>query len=195
MTAERKLKASHSIGHGEIPPGTPQPYCDFVDEGRTFQVHTPHTPRPFDHTMSNAGGHVVVVTNRGLHTTSSGNSQQNRLTPDWPDTVTRELPGEAIYLYDTTSQQWFSPTFQPLADPSARYEVEFSVDGHATYRMTHAMLATELTVFVPPDEPTGIYLLTVRNTTDQPRQIRVAPYFQIVLAGQLRAVWPADRAA
>ena len=50
--------------------------------------------------MSNALGHVVVVTNRGLHTTSSVNSQQNRLTPDWSDTVTREVPGEAFYLYD-----------------------------------------------------------------------------------------------
>ena len=57
-------------------------------------------PRPFDHSMSNVLGHVAVVTNRGLHTSSSVNSQQNRLTPDWADIVTRELPGEAFYLYD-----------------------------------------------------------------------------------------------
>ena len=63
-------------------------------------VRTPFTPRPFDHTMSNALGHAVVVTNRGLHTSSSVNSQQNRLTPDWSDIVTREVPGEAFYLYD-----------------------------------------------------------------------------------------------
>ena len=50
--------------------------------------------------MSNGLGHVIVVTNRGLHTTSSVNSQQNRLTPDWSDIVTREVPGEAFYLYD-----------------------------------------------------------------------------------------------
>ena len=90
----------HAIRHGEMPPGTPQPYWSFPIRGRTLLVHTPLTPRPFDHTMSNALGHVVVVTNRGLHTSSSGNSQQNRLTPDWPDIVTRELPGEAFYLYD-----------------------------------------------------------------------------------------------
>ena len=82
-------------------------------------VRTPFTPRPFDHTMSNALGHVVAVTNRGLHTTSSVNSQQNRLTPDWPDIVTREVPGEAFYLYDPDAQGVVLADLSPLNDPDA----------------------------------------------------------------------------
>ena len=50
--------------------------------------------------------------------------------------------------------------------------------------MTKGPLETELTVFVPPDEPLGIYLLTVRNHAATPRRMRVAAYFQMVLAGQ-----------
>ena len=71
----------------------------------------PHTftPRPFDHSMSNVLGHVTVVTNRGLHTSSSVNSQQNRLTPDWADTSRANFPGEAFYLYDPDEQEWYSP--------------------------------------------------------------------------------------
>ena len=87
--------------------------------------------------MSNALGHTVAVTNRGLHTSSSVNSQQNRLTPDCPDVVTREVPGEAFYLYDPDRRRWYSPTYQPLADARASYQAAFSVDGTATYRMTH----------------------------------------------------------
>ena len=96
LSPTRRRKTFHPIGHGEIPPGTPQPYSEFSEDGRTLLVRTPFTPRPFDHTMSNALGHVVAVTNRGLHTTSSVNSQQNRLTPDWPDTVTREVPARGV---------------------------------------------------------------------------------------------------
>ena len=125
-----------------------------------------------------------MVTNRGLHTTSSVNSQQNRLTPDWSDIVTRELPGEAFYLYDPESEEWFSPTYHPLNDAGAAHEAEFGVDGSATFRMSRGKLETELTVFVPPDEPAGIYLLTVRNHADSDRRLRLAPYFQMVLAGQ-----------
>src|SRR5439155_26599101 len=98
------------IGHGEVPPGTPRPYASFSDDGRQLVVHTPFTPRPFDHTLSNSHGHTVTVTNRGLHTTASVNAQQNRLTPDAPDTVTREVPGEAFYLYDPAEKAWYSPT-------------------------------------------------------------------------------------
>jgi cyclic beta-1,2-glucan synthetase len=179
-----KPQSLHAIRHGEIPPGTPQPYWSFLDNGRTMLVRTPFTPRPFDHTLSNALGHVVSVTNRGLHTTSNGNSQQNLLTPNWPDIVTREMPGEAIYLYDLDDRRWYSPTYHPLNDAKAHYQVEFSVEGTATYRMTHGALATELTIFVPPDAPLGIYRLTIKNGGDTVRRIRVAPYFQMVLSNQ-----------
>ena len=55
--SERRTgRTFHPIGHGEIPPGTPQPYSEFSDDGRTLRVHTPFTPRPFDHTLSNAPG-------------------------------------------------------------------------------------------------------------------------------------------
>jgi cyclic beta-1,2-glucan synthetase len=173
-----------SIGHGEIPSGTPQPYSEFSEDGRTLAVNTPFTPRPIDHVLSNALGHVVAVTNRGPYTTSNVNSQQNRLTPDWPDIVTREVPAEAFYLYDADRRLWFSPTYHPVNDPDALHQAEFGVDGTATYHMLHAELQTDLTVFVPPNEPAGVYLLTVRNPGNTPRRLRLAPFFQMVLAGQ-----------
>lgn len=181
---ERVRMAYHPIGHGEIPPGTPLPYSEFLEDGRTLRIHTPFTPRPYDHTLANARGHVVTVTNRGLHTSASVNAQQNRLTPDWSDTVTREVPGEAFYLYDLDRREWYSPTYHPLNDATAAYEAEFGVDGTATFHMTRETLETELTVFVPPDEPAGVYLLTVRNRGGATRRLRLASYFQMVLAAQ-----------
>lgn len=178
--ARSAVKKSSLIGHGEIPSGTPQPYFEYRDHGRTLVVCTPYTPRPFDHTLSNAV-HSVLVTNRGLHTSSNGNSQQNRLTPDWADTVTKEIPSEAIYLYDLDQNEWYSPTHHPLNDGQAKNEAEFSVEGTATFHMTRGTLATQLTVFVPPDDPAGIYLLTLKNHADYPRRMRIAPYFQMTL--------------
>ncbi len=179
----RQSKKSLLIGHGEILPGTPQPYSEFVEAGNTLRVRTPFTPRPYDHAMSNAM-HSVMVTNRGLHTSCNGNSQQNRLTPDWPDMVTKEVPAEAIYLYDADKKEWYSPAYHPLNDPNAKYESDFSVDGTAVFRMSCASISTELTVFVPPDEPLGVYMLSVRNNSDQTRRMRVAPYFEMVLEFQ-----------
>lgn len=179
--AKPNIRAAH-IGHGHIPPGTPQLYCAFTDDGRRLWVRTPFTPRPFDHTMSNALGHVLSVTNRGLHSSASVNAQQNRLTTEWADTATSELPSEAFYLYDPDDGQWFSPTYLPLRDKDAAYTVEFGVDGTATFRMKRPEIATEFSMFVPPRDPTGVYLLTVTNRGGTDRRLRLAAYFQIALA-------------
>ena len=192
VSPERIRATLHPIKHGEIPAENLQPYFDYSGDGRVLTIHTPFTPRPFDHTMSNRLGHIVSVTNRGLHMTASVNSQQNRLTPDWPDIVTREVPGEAFYLYDVDTGEWFSPTYHPLGDASARYQVEFGVDGSATFRSNRDRLVIELVVFVPPDDPTGVYLLTIRNEGESARRFRVAAYFQIVLAGQPEHAGPLE---
>ena len=170
------------IGHGEVLPGTPLPYTEYLDNGETLRVLTPFTPRPFDHSMSNAGGHVLCVTNRGLHCSSSVNAQQNRLTTDWADLVGREMPSEAIYLFDPRDGAWYSPTYEPLRDGEAKHDVRFGSDGSATFVMRKGDLETELVTHVPANDPTGVYLLTIRNKGERPKSLRVAPYFQIALA-------------
>jgi len=115
-------------------------------------------------------------------TSASLNAQQNRLTTDWADTVTEELPSEIFHLYDVGERRWLSPTYLPLRDAEAEYETDFGVDGTATFRMKRGKLSTELTAFVPPDEPAGFYLLTIRNDGVTPKKIRFAPYFRIALA-------------
>jgi len=54
-----KKKRALLIGHGEIPPGTPQPYSEFTDGGNKLRVLTPYTPRPIDHAVSNAVHSVI----------------------------------------------------------------------------------------------------------------------------------------
>jgi len=183
-SSSEKKKKSIFIGHGEILPETPKPYFKYKDNGNKLLVRTPYTPRPFDHALSNSVGHSVIVTNRGLHSSTNGNSQQNRLTRDWADTVTEEVPSEAIYLYDPDRSEWYCPTYHPLNSPEAKNESEFSVDGTAVFYMTHKDISTELTVFVPPDERLGVYLLTVKNNANYSRKIRIASYFQMLLGFQ-----------
>ncbi len=170
------------IGHGEKPPEINSEYCKFSEDGLVMRIMTPFTPRPFDHTMTNAIGHITSVTNRGLHTSSSVNSQQNRITTDWADTVTSELPSETFHLYDFENKQWFSPTYLPLRDTEARHIVEFRLDGTAVFRMEKGTISTELTVFVPTLDPTGVYILKVTNRGDTARHLRFSPCFRIVLA-------------
>jgi len=182
LSAQKQPRRFPMIGHGEILPGTPDRYAEYIDNGNTLHVLTPFTPRPFDHEMSNPLGHVVSVTNRGLHCSANGNAQQNRLTTDWADTTGQQMPSEAIYIYDEVAKEWFAPTYDPLKDNEAKHEVFFSLDGSAVFKMEKNGIKTELSVHVPIDEPLGVYLLKIKNTGSSVRTLRVAPYFQIALA-------------
>ncbi len=170
------------IGHGEVLPNTPEHYTEYLENGKILRIMTPFTPRPFDHEMSNSLGHVVSVTNRGLHCTTNGNAQQNRLTTDWADMTGQQMPAEAIYMYDEATREWFAPTYDPLKDNDARQDVLFGLDGTATFKMEKGDLMTELSVHVPLNEPTGVYILKIKNNGSNNRKLRIAPYFQIALA-------------
>ncbi len=170
------------IGHGEVLPGTPENYTEYEDDGNTLRVLTPFTPRPFDHEMSNSLGHVLAVTNRGLHSTTNGNAQQNRLTTDWADVTGSQMPAEAFYIFDEGNNEWYAPTYDPLKDNDAKQDVRFGLDGTAVFNMQKGDIETELSVHVPLDEPTGVYVLKIKNTGSTAKKLRVAPYFQIALA-------------
>jgi cyclic beta-1,2-glucan synthetase len=182
LAGQKQPERHPLIGHGEVLPGTPDTYTEYLDDGRTLRVLTPFTPRPFDHEMSNPLGHVLAVTNRGLHSTANGNAQQNRLTTDWADVTGSQMPAEAIYIYDEAAKAWYAPTYDPLKDNEAKHEALFGLDGTAVFRMEKGDLATELSTHVPLDEPAGIYILKIRNNGSAPKKLRVAPYFQIALA-------------
>jgi len=182
LAGQKQPERHPLIGHGEVLPGTPEEYTEYLDGGNTLRVLTPFTPRPFDHEMSNSLGHVVSVTNRGLHCTTNGNAQQNRLTTDWADLTGSQMPAEAIYLYDEQDSTWFSPTYDPIKDNEAKHDVLFGLNGTATFKMEKGDIHTELSVHVPLDEPTGVYILKICNTGSKVRKLRVAPYFQIALA-------------
>lgn len=182
LRGRKQTERIPKIGHGEIPAGTPERYTGYTDSGSTLRVLTPFTPRPFDHEMANAPGHVVAVTNHGLHSSASGNAQQNRLTPDRADLSGAQIPSEAVYLFDGQTGDWFSPCYDPLKDGTAAHEAAFSLDGSAVFKMRKGGIETELSVHVPLDEPAGVYILKIRNTGSAPRRLRVAPYFQIALA-------------
>ncbi len=75
-------------------------------------------------------GHIVVVTNRGLHTASI-NSQPEPGHARLVD-ITREVPAEAFYLYDPDSALVLA---RPITSTTRSHEAEFGVDGTATFRM------------------------------------------------------------
>jgi cyclic beta-1,2-glucan synthetase len=126
-------------------------------------------------------GHGAIAQDDGEIFSFAGNAQQNALTPCNLDTVPVQVPASALYVVDLASGRIDSPGYTPLRHADAAHETVFG-RGWVTFTMQREGLELELTLFVPPDDPVEIRLLTVRNRTGEPRRFRIAPYFEMALA-------------
>jgi len=163
-----------------MPPAPAVQRFAFSGDGRSLTL-APGTPRPFAHVVANPLGQGAVLTNDGDIFSFSGNSRLNSFTPFRMGEGRMAPAGQAIYVYDLARGDAHSPTFVPLRQRDARYEVEYE-PGAAIYRSERDRLELELTVFVSATQPIEFKLLHIVNKSDHERLLQIVPFMEIVLA-------------
>ena len=134
-------------------------------------------PAPWTNVLANPG-FGCLVTEAGLGYSWAGNSQTNRLSP-WSNDPTSDPPGEAIYLRDEETGDFWTPTPLPLG-PRATVTVRHG-QGYTRFAHVSSNLQQDLLVFVPPDDPIKLVCLTVRNDGNRPRRLTATYYAEWVL--------------
>ncbi|MET0265522.1 MAG: hypothetical protein ABW202_07910 [Duganella sp.] len=121
-----------------------------------------------------------LVSESGAGYTWSRNSRVHRLTP-WYNDPLRDPHGEALYLRDEDSGQFWSPLPGP-APATAGYE---AAHGFGYSRFTHVShdLVQETLMFVPRHDPVKIIRVRVTNSGSQPRRLSLFSYQRLVLGG------------
>src|SRR5688572_5897322 len=155
----------------------------FTPDGREYVVVLEgdrETPLPWSNVMANPS-FGTMVTSSGSAFSWSENSRENRLTPFANDPIT-DPTGEAIYLRDDDSGAAWSATPGPVPrrPDQGRWVIRHSA-GVTRYQHALAGLEQELTVFVAPDDPVKLALLTLTNTSRVPRRLSVFGYVEWVL--------------
>jgi cyclic beta-1,2-glucan synthetase len=146
----------------------------------TDLVLTQRTPRPWAHVLANAQGYGAVVSNEGEIHSFAANERQNALTPFGFESVATSMPGQLIYVVDMATGETDTAGYVPFRREDAEYEVVYDL-GSATFRKRRGTTELELTVFVLPDAPADVRLLTIRNRSNVAKQFRVVPYIDLAL--------------
>ncbi|MEM0962621.1 MAG: glycosyl transferase [Bacteroidota bacterium] len=110
-----------------------------------------------------------VVSERGTASSWTANSRENRLTPWANDPV--EDPGEALYVQDTETGAFWSPTPGP-APAHAPYEVRHGF-GYSTWRTVADGIEQVTTQSIAPDTPARLTVVRLTNASGRPRQLAV----------------------
>jgi cyclic beta-1,2-glucan synthetase len=153
----------------------------FSPDGKALSL-THRTPRPWAHVMANERGMATMVSNDGEIFSAFGNARQNGLSAFRFDSVTAVQPGQIVYVRDLDAGETDAPGFAPFQPQDASHEVVYE-PGVATIAKERGDLAMEYVVFVPPDYPGDMRLLTLRNRAAHPKRLRIAPFFDLALEG------------
>ena len=151
----------------------------FSEDGATLHL-THRTPRPWAHVMANELGASAVVCNDGDIYSAFGNARHNGLTPFRFDSATTPQPGQVVYIRNLDTDESDAPVFAPFQRADATMEIAYE-PGVATFSKQRGDLATTYEIFVPPDFPGDIRLLTLANRGAKPIRLRVAPFFDMAL--------------
>jgi len=139
------------------------------------------TPAPWVNVLANPF-FGTVISESGAAYTWVENSHEFRLTP-WSDDPVQDTTGEAIYIRDDQTGQFWSPT--PLPARGATPYVIRHGFGYTVFEHTEFGIASELWVYVAMDAPVKFSVLKLRNVSGRPRRLSVTGYMEWVL-GDLR---------
>ncbi len=152
----------------------------FSQDGReyvTMLAAGQTTPAPWVNVIANAQ-FGTVVSEVGSAYTWAENSHEYRLTP-WHNDPVSDDSGEAIYLRDEETGQFWSPTPQPARGLNT-YLIRHGF-GYSIFDYTEWGLTTELCVYVDTDEPVKFYKLKISNHSGRPRRLSITGYWELVL--------------
>ena len=135
------------------------------------------TPAPWVNVLANPYFGTVISESGGAYTWVE-NSHEFRLTP-WSNDPVQDTTGEALYLRDEQTGQFWSPT--PLPARGATPYVIRHGFGYTVFEHTENGIASELWIYVAMDAPVKFTVLKLRNLSGRSRRLSVTGYWEWVL--------------
>ncbi len=135
------------------------------------------TPAPWVNVLANPSFGTVVSETGGAYTWFE-NSHEFRLTPWHNDPVT-DVSGEALYLRDDETGEFWSPT--PLPARGATPYVVRHGFGYTVFEHTEQGIASEVWVYVAMDAPVKFVVVKLRNVSGRSRRVSVFGCWELVL--------------
>ena len=156
----------------------------FTRDGHEYVITLEHgqtTPAPWINVLANPN-FGTIISESGAGYTWAENSHEFRLTP-WSNDPVQDTPGEAIYIRDEHTGQFWSPTPSPTRG-TMPYVIRHGF-GYTVFEHTECGIASELWVYVAMDAPVKFMVLKLRNVSGFPRRLSITGYCEWVL-GDLR---------
>jgi len=153
-------------------------YGFFEPHGREYVITRAETPMPWANVIANSV-YGLVVSQLGSGYSWRDHASLNRLTR-WEQDLTRDAWGKYLYLRDVDTGEYWSATWQPCGGHLQAYRVRHGW-GYSVFEGAFRGILSQLTLFVPLDDPCEIWLLRLQNEGQTPRRLQLFTYLEWLL--------------
>lgn len=137
----------------------------FNDETKEYVIQRPDTPLPWMNYLG-CEDFFGIITNTAGGYTFYKDARLRRLSRYRYNNVPQDVGGRYLYLRDDETQDFWSPTWQPVRKDLDQYECRHGL-GYTTIASQYAGISTEIRYFVPKGENLEIWDVTVQNNRDE----------------------------
>lgn len=158
-------------------------YGGFVSGGQEYTISLRKNklpPVPWSNILANPF-FGSQISESGAGYTWAENSRENKLTP-WNNDPVMDISGEACYLRDEESGEFWSLTSFPIQEEEP-YDVYHGIGYSRFEHISHGIIQ-EGTVFVPINDPVKVWRISLRNLDKAERQVSLTYYVEWVLGVQ-----------
>jgi cellobiose phosphorylase len=150
-------------------------YGHFDDDGWSYCITTPQTPRPWVNVISNGVAGLIVSQSGGGYSWRE-NAQLNRITR-WEQDLVKDEWGKFLYIRDADTAQYWSAAWKPVCVNPESYACIHGV-GYTTIESRNHGIESRWTLFVPPKDPVELWLVNLTNQSGKRRRLQLLSYFE-----------------
>ncbi len=151
------------------------PFGQFSNDGKSFVITRPDTPRPWTNIIS-SGSYGTAVSQTGAGYSWLHHGVMNRVT-HWGQDLVQDNAGRFIYIQDEKTGEFWSVGWQPVRAKMTQYECVHGMGYTMITSLSHGIQSQWL-VFVPHDEPLEIWRLRLRDVSKKPRRLKIWTYIE-----------------
>ena len=168
----------------------------FTPDGREYVISLKPgqtTPAPWSNVLANEKIGTIVTESGGSYTWVD-NAQAFRITP-WNNDPVSDASGEAFYICDEETGQFWSPMPMPARGEST-YICRHGF-GYSVFEYSQFDISSEAWVYVALDSPVKLVTIKIRNRSGRNRRLSMTGYWELILgeshhANQMHVVTSID---
>lgn len=149
-------------------------YGFFDNQNKEYVIQTPNTPLPWINYLGNNNFYSLISNTAGGYCFYQ-DAKLRRITRYRYNNIPLDSDGRQYYIVDGDNK--FSPAFMPLKTQLDKYECRHGL-GYTTFNSSKNGLETSLLCFVPLEDDLEVNCLTIKNTTNEIKNIKIFSFIE-----------------